>query len=98
MILAYNYNSMDQKSLFQKAENMEQQLSALERLTQKIDGLLVRLKNLEQENSELRNELVAVKAQNEAKDAQIARLNDELALKDAEIDEVIAKIETILGD
>jgi len=98
MILAYNYNSMDQKSLFQKVENMEQQLSTLERLTQKIDGLLVRLKNLEQENSELRNELVAVKAQNEAKDAQIARLNDELALKDAEIDEVIAKIETILGD
>ena len=98
MILAYNYNSMNQISLFQRVENMEQQLSALERLAQKVDGLLVRLKNLEQENSELRNELVAVKAQNEAKDAQIARLNDELALKDAEIDEVIAKIETILGD
>jgi len=41
--------------------------------------------------------LVAVKAQNEAKDAQIAKLNEELMMKDLEIEEVIGKIEAILG-
>ena len=75
-----------------------EQLSVIEQLAQKIDALIARMKMLEEENGRLRNELVAVKAQNEAKDAQIAKLNDELAMKDLEIEEVIGKIEAILGD
>jgi septal ring factor EnvC (AmiA/AmiB activator) len=70
----------------------------IEQLAEKIDALLARMKSLEEENARLRNELVAVKAQNEAKDAQIAKLNDELAMKDLEIEEVIGKIEAILGE
>jgi septal ring factor EnvC (AmiA/AmiB activator) len=70
----------------------------IEQLAEKIDALLARLKSLEEENARLRNELVAVKAQNEAKDAQIAKLNEELAMKDLEIEEVIGKIEAILGE
>jgi len=53
---------------------------------------------LEEENNNLRNELVAVKAQNEAKDAQIAKLDEELMMKDLEIEEVIGKIETMLSE
>ncbi|NPA29132.1 MAG: hypothetical protein GXO33_03000 [Epsilonproteobacteria bacterium] len=73
-------------------------MNPLEKLAQKIDGMIVKLKNLEDENAMLRNELMAAKAQNEAKDAQIAKLNDELAMKDLEIEEVIGKIEAILGE
>jgi cell division protein FtsB len=73
-------------------------MNPLEKLAQKIDGMIVKLKNLEDENAALRNDLMAVKAQNEAKDAQIAKLNDELAMKDLEIEEVIGKIEAILGE
>ena len=73
-------------------------ISVIEQLSKKIDEILARIRMLEEENGRLRNELVAVKAQNEAKDAQIDRLNDELAMKDLEIVEVIGKIEAILGE
>lgn len=67
-------------------------------LSKKIDEVLARIKSLEEENNNLRNELVAVKAQNEAKDAQIAKLDEELMMKDLEIEEVIGKIETMLSE
>ncbi|WP_201352487.1 hypothetical protein [Hydrogenimonas urashimensis] len=70
----------------------------IEQLAKKIDEVLARLKTLEEENGRLRNELVSVKAQNEAKDVQINKLNEELTMKDLEIEEVIGKIEAILGE
>ena len=73
-------------------------LPVIEQLSRKIDEVLSQLRTLKEENARLRNELVAVKAQNEAKDAQIAKLNEELAMKDLEIEEVIGKIEAILGE
>ncbi len=73
-------------------------LSVIDKLSEKIDTLLAKLKNLEEENARLRNEIVSIKAQNEAKDAQIAKLNEEVAMKDLEIEEVIGKIEAILGE
>ncbi|BDY12673.1 hypothetical protein [Hydrogenimonas cancrithermarum] len=73
-------------------------IPVIDQLSKKIDEVLARLKRLEEENGRLRNELVAVKAQNEAKDAQIDRLNEELTMKDLEIEEVIGKIEAILGE
>jgi len=76
----------------------EKKGSAIELLSKKIDEVLARLKKLEEENSNLRNELVAVKAQNEAKDAQIAKLDEELMMKELEIEEVISKIETMLSE
>ncbi|WP_300362705.1 hypothetical protein [Hydrogenimonas sp.] len=70
----------------------------IEQLSRKIDSVVGRIKALEEENARLRNELVSVKAQNEAKDAQIDKLNEELTMKDLEIEEVIGKIEAILGE
>ena len=70
----------------------------IELLAEKIDQIVAKLKALEEQNAALRNELVSVKAQNEAKDAQIAKLNDELVMKDLEIEEVIGKIEALLGE
>jgi len=73
-------------------------LSLIDKLSDKIDALLAKLKHLAEENSRLRNEVVSLKAQSEAKDAQIAKLNEELAMKDLEIEEVIGKIEAMLGE
>ncbi len=75
-----------------------EKIPVIEQLAKKIDEVVARLKRLEEENSRLRNELVAVKAQSEAKDAQIAKLTEELAMKDLEIEEVIGKIEAMLGE
>jgi outer membrane murein-binding lipoprotein Lpp len=72
-------------------------ISIVEQLAKKVDDIVARVRALEEENSQLRNEVVAVKAQNEAKDAQIAKLNEELMMKDLEIEEVIGKIEAILN-
>jgi len=79
-------------------EEGEKKGSAIDLLSKKIDEVLARIKTLEEENNNLRNELVAVKAQNEAKDAQIAKLDEELMMKDLEIEEVIGKIETMLSE
>ncbi len=75
-----------------------QKIPVIEQLAKKIDDLITQFKRLEEENSRLRNELVAVKAQNEAKDAQIAKLTEELTMKDLEIEEVIGKIEAMIGE
>ncbi len=75
-----------------------EKIPVIDQLAKKIDEVVARLKRLEEENSRLRNELVAVKAQSEAKDAQIAKLTEELTMKDLEIEEVIGKIEAMLGE
>ena len=73
-------------------------IPVIEQLGKKIDEIVSRIKTLEEENGRLRNELVSVKAQNEAKDVQINKLTEELTMKDLEIEEVIGKIEAILGE
>ncbi len=73
-------------------------IPVIEQLAKKIDEMIARMKRLEEENGRLRNELVSAKAQSEAKDAQIAKLTEELAMKDLEIEEVIGKIEAMLGE
>ncbi|BBG65006.1 hypothetical protein NNO_0303 [Hydrogenimonas sp.] len=73
-------------------------IPVIEQLSRRVDEVVARLKRLEEENIRLRNELVAAKGQSEAKDAQIAKLTEELAMKDLEIEEVIGKIEAMLGE
>ena len=48
-------------------------------------------------NEELRNEIVTLKAQNEAKTNQIMRLEEDLDKKNSEADDVMKKIEAVLG-
>ncbi|WP_456380924.1 hypothetical protein [Hydrogenimonas sp.] len=73
-------------------------ISVIEQLSRKIDELIARMRTLEEENARLRNELVSAQARSEAQSAEIEKLNDELALKDLEIEEVIGKIEAMLGE
>ena len=69
----------------------------LNTLTDRVHDLLARYNEVCDENESLRNELVSVKAQNEAKSNQIARLEEDLRAKNTESDDVIRKIEAVLG-
>ena len=69
----------------------------LNTLTDRVNDLLARYNEVCDENESLRNELVSVKAQNEAKSNQIARLEEDLRARNTESDDVIRKIEAVLG-
>lgn len=66
-------------------------------LTDKINELLERYNELKETNESLRNELVSVKAQNEAQKNEITRLEDELKSKNVESEDIAKKIEAVLG-
>lgn len=67
------------------------------RLTDTVNDLLAKYDEVCEENEALRNELVSTKAQNEAKSSQISRLEDDLKSKNIESDDIVKKIEAVLG-
>jgi hypothetical protein len=69
----------------------------LNTLTTKVNDLLAKYNEVVEENENLRNQLISAKAQNEAKSNQISRLEEELKDKNIESDDVIRKIEAVLG-
>nr|WP_314887327.1 hypothetical protein [uncultured Campylobacter sp.] len=69
----------------------------LNTLTTKVNDLLAKYNEVVEENENLRNQLISAKAQNEAKSNQILRLEEELKDKNIESDDVIRKIEAVLG-
>ena len=66
-------------------------------LSQKITELLEKYKDLLAENESLRQEVVKAKAQNDAKNVQIAKLEQDLISKDVNADDLLSKIEAVLG-
>lgn len=66
-------------------------------LTDKINELLERYNEIKETNESLRNELVSVKAQNEAQKNEITRLEEELRSKNVESEDIAKKIEAVLG-
>jgi len=72
-------------------------LSVIEQLNEKIESMVTRYDAMKSENETLRNEVISAKGQSEAKDAQITKLEEENALKDIEIEEIVKKIELALG-
>ncbi len=72
-------------------------LDLMEKLNEKIEAMVARYQELAQENETLRRDLVTCKAASEEKDKEIERLRDELAMKNMEIDEIIKKIESLVG-
>ncbi len=67
-----------------------QEQSILDRLSDRVTKVIQKHQELLQESELLRGEL-------STKDETIKRLRDELAMKDLEIEEIVSKIETILG-
>lgn len=74
-----------------------QMKTTIEQLNEKLDAMVSRYNTMKQENETLRNEVAVAKAQSEAKDTQIRKLEDENALKDIEIEDIVKKIESALG-
>ncbi|DAB31163.1 MAG: hypothetical protein PWQ42_934 [Sulfurospirillum sp.] len=66
------------------------------KLSKKIEDLLINFEQLREENSALRQEVVTLKAQNEAKNTQIQRLEEDLRAKEIEADDILGKIEEVL--
>ena len=66
-------------------------------LSQKIDELLERYKDLVAQNESLRQEVVKAKALAEAKNVQIAKLEQDLIHKNVNADDLLSKIEAVLG-
>ena len=72
-------------------------MNIIEQLNEKIDAMVNRYDVMKQENETLRSEVVSCKAQSEAKDTQITKLEDDNAMKDIEIEDIVKKIELALG-
>lgn len=66
-------------------------------LSQKITELLEKYKDLLVQNEALRQEVVKAKALAEAKNVQIAKLEQDLINKDVNADDLLSKIEAVLN-
>jgi chromosome segregation ATPase len=76
---------------------MEKSMSALQRLQEKITQLNVDFENVRRENEQLRNELMNATGSQSEKEQQIEALRRELDEKDAEIEKIIAQVESLLS-
>jgi len=68
----------------------------ISKLATKVNDLLTRFEELKTQNDTLRQDVVTLKAQNQAKDAQIEKLEEDLMKKDIESDDIFSKIEEVL--
>ena len=74
-----------------------EELSALEKLSEKVGTVLSAHKAQKEELELLRNEVITLKAQNEVIQNDNVRLVEENSMKDLEIEEIISKIESIMA-
>ena len=71
--------------------------SVLDKLGGKVSQIMQQLQSLKEENEVLKNDLMHQKAQNEAYRNRIDVLENDNAAKEREIEEIVNKIESILG-
>ncbi len=74
-----------------------QNQTTLEKLDEKVSEVLIQYHELKSENETIRNELITLKGQKEIQDQEIDKLTEENTMKDLEIEEIVNKIESILG-
>jgi len=71
--------------------------TVLEKLDKKITQMSQNYLNLQEQNKILLNEITTVKAQNESQKIKIEQLEEELMKKEIEAEEIVKKVEEILG-
>ena len=76
---------------------MEKSMSALQKLQEKIEQWRVDHEALKSENAQLKVELSNVSGSQNEQTVQIEALKRELEEKDAEIEKIIAQVETLLS-
>ena len=74
-----------------------EEISTLEKLGQKVSTLLGNYDALRMENAQLKESMERLELDCTSKQATVAQLQDELLEKDMEIEEIVNKIESILG-
>ncbi len=74
-----------------------QESTTLEKLSQKVSQMLRNYDELRMENLELKEQVELLASENITKDASVTQMQDELIEKDREIEEIVNKIESILG-
>ncbi|WP_331774179.1 hypothetical protein [Sulfurospirillum sp. 1612] len=66
------------------------------KLSEKINDLLRRFEEIKSQNESLMQQVMTLTAENEAKAAQIQKLEADLTSKDIEADDILGKIEEVL--
>ena len=74
-----------------------QESTTLEKLSQKVSQMLRNYDELRIENVQLKENIERMELDKAAKEATVTQLQDELIEKDREIEEIVNKIESILG-
>lgn len=77
--------------------NMEEAKNLSSKLLESIDVLIEELQKQRDENQALRQQIVLLKAENEAKNSEISSLYDEIGVKERELENVLNKIQNVLG-
>ncbi|GAB6045176.1 hypothetical protein JCM11957_07740 [Caminibacter profundus] len=72
-------------------------MDLLAKLNEKIEDLIKNYESLKEENEKLKLDLQNTKQQLEEKEASLLECQEAMALKELELEEVLAKIEAILG-
>lgn len=67
-------------------------------LSDKVNELIKKYQELSVSNEKLRNELVAAKAQNEALNLQLSKLEEDIIVKNLNEDDLFKQIESILEE
>jgi len=71
--------------------------TVLEKLDKKITQMCQNYLNLQEQNKILLKEIATIKAQNESQKIKIEQLEEELMKKEIEAEEIVKKVEEILG-
>ncbi len=72
-------------------------MDILAKLNEKIENLIKKYESLQKENEELKQELFNIKQSLEEKDSKLLECQEQMSLKELELEEVLSKIEAILG-
>jgi len=78
-------------------EQVMQEQTSLETLSIKVSEMINQYNSLKDENEMLRNEMVALRSAKELKEQEIENLTEQNLMKDLEIEEIVNKIESIVG-
>jgi len=71
--------------------------STLNKLSQKVAEMLSSFEALRQENALLKDEVAQLRSEGSNSSTLVTQLRDELNEKDREIEEIVTKIESMLG-
>ena len=74
-----------------------QEMTTLEKLNQKVSEMLRNYDALRMENAQLKENVELLELDLTAKTASVTQMQEELLEKDREIEEIVNKIESILG-